>query len=92
LARWVRSFFIKNAPRFAGCSQEHAVRDLTNQLEALKVNDWATALNVQQKIVQNLRKQLARSERGWKAECAAFAGACFGAGEYVPGENAVDER
>jgi len=36
-----------------------------------------------------LRRQLARSERGWRAECAAFAAAVCNVGEYIPGENAA---
>ena len=73
-------------------SQERCIRDLRSQLSALTVNDWAAALNSQQKIVSSLRRQLNRSERGWKAECAAFAAAVAGMGEYKPGANATDEN
>ncbi|GMH57890.1 hypothetical protein TL16_g02489 [Triparma laevis f. inornata] len=64
--------------------QDRQIRELEEELEGLKVNDWAQALANQQKIMSSLRRQLGRSERGWAAEAAAFAAACVNVVAYNP--------
>ena len=70
---------------------EQQVVDMSDELDVLKVHDWAQALSSQQKIMNSLRKQVGRAERGWAAESAAFAGACMGAMEYVPQKGMGEE-
>ncbi len=70
---------------------EETVKNLTDELESLKVEDWAQALSKQQKITASLRRQLGRAERGWAAESAAFAAAALGKGEYEPQRTMVPE-
>jgi len=63
--------------------QDQQIRELNEELESLKVNDWAQALSNQQKIMSSLRRQLGRAERGWAAEAAAFAAACVNVATYT---------
>ena len=64
---------------------------LSDELESLKVTDWARALSDQQKVVGSLRRQLRRVERGWASESASFAASVLDMHQYVPQESVAGE-